>query len=165
LSQADGVTSAQLVAAFKSRALFYLAIYNEMKQEFGEKKAAEVMRRAIYKRGVETGAQFRKYAPGDLKGLCDAFLAFIPDHTHTFQPEVVQCDGGTLEIKLHNCPLKDAWREAGLPDADVANMCSIAGVVDNGTFEGAGFEFRSETWQEGRDGCCHLYIRPGRAGQ
>jgi hypothetical protein len=165
LKQADGVTSAQLVAAFKSRALFYLAIYNEMKQEFGQERATAVMRRAIYKRGVETGAQFGKYAPGDLKGLCDAFLAFIPDHANTFRPEVVQCDGENLEIKLHDCPLKSAWQEAGLPDSEVAHMCSMAGLVDNGTFEGAGFEFRSETWQEGRDGCCHLYIRPGKSGK
>jgi predicted ArsR family transcriptional regulator len=162
LAQTDVVTSAQLVAAFKSRALFYLAVYEEMKQEFGAQKAAEVMRRAIYKRGLATGAQFKQFAPANLKGLSEAFLAFIPDHAHTFQPEVVQCDGNELEIKLHNCPLKDAWREAGLPESEVANMCSIAGVVDNGTFEGAGFEFRSETWQEGRDGCCHLYIRPGK---
>jgi len=36
-----------------------------------------------------------------------------------------------------------------------------AGVVDNGTFESAGFEFRSETWQPGRAGCCHLFITKG----
>jgi len=155
------VPSAQLVAAFKSRALFYLAIYNEMKQEFGADKASELMRRALYKRGLETGAQFKKFAPADLKGLCDAFLAFIPDHEHTFQPEVVQCDAAQLEIKLHTCPLKDAWREAGLPEAEVAHLCSLAGVVDNGTFEGAGFQFSAQTWREGADGCCHLHIRPG----
>jgi len=161
VSQTDVVTSSQLVAAFKSRALFYLAIYNEMKQELGIEKASELMRRALYKRGLETSAQFRRYAPTDLKGLCDAFLAFIPDHEHTFQPEVARCDAGQLEIKLHTCPLKEAWREAGLSEAEVAHMCSLAGVVDNGTFEGAGFTFSAETWREGADGCCHLYIRPG----
>jgi hypothetical protein len=57
--------------------------------------------------------------------------------------------------------LKDAWREAGLPDADVARLCQIAGRIDNGTFEAAGFEFSADTWQPGRDGCCSLHIRPG----
>jgi hypothetical protein len=41
-------------------------------------------------------------------------------------------------------------------------MCSMAAVVDNGTFEGAGFEFSADTYHEGEDGCCHLYIRPGK---
>ena len=41
-------------------------------------------------------------------------------------------------------------------------MCSIAGRVDNGTFEGAGFTFSADTWQPGRSGCCHLHIRPGK---
>jgi len=162
MKESDRPTSDQLVGAMKSRALFYLAIYNEMKREFGADKATAVMRRAIYQRGVETGAQFSKYAPRDLPGLADAFLAFVPCHSQTFNPEVVRCDADLLEIRLRSCPLKDAWQEAGLPAAEVAHMCSIAGVVDNGTFEGAGFEFRSETWQEGRDGCCHLYVKPGK---
>lgn len=154
------VTSAQLVAAFKSRALFYLAIYNEMKQELGGDKATDLMRRALYKRGLEIGRQFREYAPADLAGLRDAFLAFIPDHAHTFRPEVVRCDSEELELRFHGCPLKDAWRDAGLSDAELAHMCSIAGTVDDGTFEGAGFAFSAETWREGRDGCCHLHIYP-----
>ena len=27
--------------------------------------------------------------------------------------------------------------------------------------ESAGFTFSADTWQPGRDGCCHLHIRPG----
>jgi hypothetical protein len=34
-----------------------------------------------------------------------------------------------------------AWQEAGVADADIA----------------------ADTWQPGRDGCCHLHVRPGRA--
>jgi hypothetical protein len=154
--------SEALRGAIKSRALFYLAIYREMASELGAQKATELMRRAIYKRGVETGKQFRKHSPSDLRGLCDAFLAFIPDHAHTFQPEVIRCTDGELEIKLHGCPLKDAWLEAGLPADEVAHLCSMAATVDNGTFEGAGFQFSAETWQEGQEGCCHLHIRPGK---
>jgi hypothetical protein len=35
-------------------------------------------------------------------------------------------------------------------------------VVDNGTFEAAGFAFSAKTWQPGDDGCCFLHIRPGK---
>jgi hypothetical protein len=43
----------------------------------------------------------------------------------------------------------------------VAELCRIAARVDNGLFEGAGFNFHAETWEPGRDGCCHLHLRPG----
>jgi hypothetical protein len=42
----------------------------------------------------------------------------------------------------------------------VAKLCSIAGVVDNGTFEAAGFAFHADTWRAGDEGCCFLHIRP-----
>ena len=79
-----------------------------------------------------------------------------------FAPRVERCDAAALDITLQRCPLKEAWQEAGLSGADVATLCRIAGRVDNGTFEAAGFEFSADTWQPGRDGCCHLHIRPGR---
>ena len=44
-------------------------------------------------------------------------------------------------------------------------MCEIAAHVDNGTFEGAGFEFSADTWSPGGEGCCRLHIRPGKCGK
>ncbi len=67
-----------------------------------------------------------------------------------------------LDIKFHACPLKEAWQAAGLPEERIATLCRIAGVVDNGTFEAAGFAFSAETWQPGEDGCCFLHVRPGK---
>ncbi len=150
-----------LVDAMKSRAKFYLAFYREFCAEFGVAKTEEVMRRAIYKRGLEIGKRFARFAPGDMEGLKAAFLDFVPDPDATFNPKVERCDVQGIDIQLQSCPLKDAWKEAGLSDAEVATMCSIAGQVDNGTFEGAGFAFSADTWQSGRSGCCHLHIRPG----
>ena len=70
-------------------------------------------------------------------------------------------DAGGLDIKFHACPLKEAWLEAGMSEAKVAKLCHIAGVVDNGTFEAAGFAFSADTWQPGDEGCCFLHVRPG----
>ncbi|HEV8587176.1 MAG TPA: hypothetical protein VGT02_19615 [Methylomirabilota bacterium] len=53
---------------------------------------------------------------------------------------------------------------AGLRDAFVGFVPDEGRMfdrVDNGTFEAAGFVFSADTWQPGRDGCCHLHIRPG----
>ena len=157
----ENTLRAQLWASFKNRAMVYLEVYRVLEEELGAERAERLLKTAIYRRGCEVGAQFARFAPGDLAGLRDAFLAFIPDGGKVFDPQVVGCDDSQLEIRLCRCPLKEAWQEAGLSEPEVAKMCEIAGVVDNGTFEAAGFRLRSETWQPGRDGCCHLFIEKG----
>ena len=152
----------QLYASFKNRAMMYYHIFDALRTEVGEKKAIEIMKRGIHTRGREIGKQFAKHAPSDLEGLKDSFLGIIPDQGRMFEPEVLRCDAGCVEIKFHRCPLKEAWQEAGLRDDEVAKLAEIASSVDSGTFEGAGFTFSAETWKPGREGCCHLTIRPGK---
>jgi len=151
-----------LRASIKNRAMIYYHFYNELRQEIGEEKATEILKRAIYKRGYEIGKRFAQYAPGELKDLKDAFLDFVPDKGGMFEPELLRCDSEALDIKFHQCPLKEAYQEAGLSDEEIAKMLDIASQVDYGTFEGAGFKFSAETWKAGREGCCHLHIRPGK---
>ena len=151
---------AQLKNAMKARGLVYAAVYDELEAELGAAKAEAIMKHAIYKRGRAIGAQFARFGPADIDGLRAAFLAFIPDGGRVFSPEVKRCDAGGLDIKFHACPLKDAWLEAGMSAEKVAKLCSIAGVVDNGTFEAAGFAFHADTWRAGDEGCCFLHIRP-----
>ncbi len=153
----------QLYAQMKNRAMMYYYIFNEIREEVGEEKAIEIMKRAIYKRGLEIGKMLAKYAPADLEGLKDAFISrIVPDDGRMFAPDVLRCDSDELEIKLRQCPLKEAYQEAGLSEEEMAKILNIAAQVDYGTFEGAGFEFSAETWRPGREGCCHLHIRPGR---
>jgi L-2-amino-thiazoline-4-carboxylic acid hydrolase len=103
------------------------------------------MQAAIYRRGLAIGQRFAEFGPSDLERLRDACLEFAPDQGRLFQPEV-RCDAGGLDIKFHACPLKEAWRPAGFPPEKIATLCRIAGVVDDGTFEAAGF---------------NLFARPG----
>ena len=152
-----------LVNSIKARALFYHAFYKEFSAEIGPEKTREIMKRAVYKRGLEIGKRFAKFAPSDMAGLKDAFLGFIPDPKGTFNPELESCSSAGIDIQLTTCPLKDAWQEAGLSDEEVVIMTDIAGAVDKGTFEGAGFSFEPDTWRPGRRGCCHLHIRPSRS--
>ena len=157
----ENTLRAQLWASFKNRAMIYLEMHRVLSEELGEARADELLKKAIYRRGLAIGQHFARFGPGDLAGLKTAFLDFIPDDGKVFAPQVLASDATQLEIQLCRCPLKEAWQEAGLSEAEVAKMCEIAGVVDNGTFEGAGFSFRSETWQPGREGCCHLFIGKG----
>jgi hypothetical protein len=153
----------QLYESYKNRARIYHLIFDELCRELGAEQAEAVLKRAIYRRGVEIGAaKFGRFAPDDLAGLKAAFLDGIPDGGRMFQPEVLRSDGETLDIKFHGCPLREAWQESGLPDAEVAALCRIAARIDNGTFEGAGFEFAADTWQPGGEGCCCLHVRRKR---
>jgi predicted ArsR family transcriptional regulator len=151
----------QLLAAHQGRGLVYAALFDELARRFGEAEAEAIMKAAIYRRGAEVGRRFAAFAPADLEGLCRAFLDFVPDRGRLFEPEVRRCDREELEIHMHRCPLKEAWLAAGIPEERVATLCRIAGHVDDGTFEAAGFGFAATTWRPGREGCCTLRVRPG----
>jgi hypothetical protein len=154
----------ELVDSFKHRAMLYHLIFDELRKEFGPEKAEEVMGRAIYRRGAEKGREkYARFAPADLEGVKDAFLAGSAGGGRIFRPEVLHQDAASLDIKHHKCPLLEAWQELGLPDEEVARLCRIASRIDYGTFEAAGFGFSLDTWQPGGDdGCCCLHIRPGK---
>lgn len=151
----------QLLAAHQGRGLLMAALFDELARRLGEAEAERVMKAAIYRRGAEVGRRFAAFAPADLDGLCRAFLDFVPDRGRLFAPEVRRCDGEELVIYMHRCPLKEAWLAAGIAEERVATLCRIAGHVDDGTFESAGFTFAGRTWQPGESGCCTLVVRPG----
>ena len=152
----------QLVDALKSRAMAYAAIYDEVAAEVGEAKALEIMKRAIRSRGVAMGKHFQRFAPADFSGLCETFLGVLPDKARPFEPEVVKLDDSGLHIKFHACPTKQAWVDAGFAPERIETLCKIAGAIDNGVFESAGFAMEAQTWAPGLQGCCLLKI--SRAG-
>ena len=154
---------AHLIGQLKNRALIYMEMYDVLAEELGLERAEVLMTRAIYRRGRSAGKALARYAPRDLAGLKSAFLGLVPGGDAIFKPEVVRDEPAALEIHLGGCPLKDAWREAGLAEDKVATLCRIAGAVDKGLFEGAGFAFQNRTWTAGARGCCFLSIKPGPA--
>lgn len=151
-----------LVGQMKKRAMVYYYIYKELSLEVGSKKAAQILKRAIFKCGLDVGKVLAEHAPSDLPGLKEAFMEkVVPYDGSMFAPEIISCDSKELNIKFHRCPLKEAYLEAGLSEDETATMLEIAAQVDYGTFEGAGFRFHAETWQPGKEGCCHLHVKPG----
>jgi hypothetical protein len=151
----------QLYDSVANRAHIYQLLFNQLQSELGAEKAAELMGRAIYQRGAQIGTKYASFAPRDLEGLKQAFLANVSDDRAMFAPEVVRCDAEGLDIKLHRCPLQQAWLDAGLAQEEVATLCRIAAQVDRGLFEAAGFRFDADTYQPGTEGCCFLHVRPG----
>ncbi len=150
----------QLYESFANRAHVYRQLYEQLRLELGPERAAEVMGRAIARRGAQVGMRYAEFAPGDFAGLRDAFLATLPDGGAMFDPQVIRCDAGGLDIQFHRCPLKKAWLDSGMEEEEVAIMCGIAAQVDVGLFEAAGFRFHADTYQPGGKGCCFLHVRP-----
>ncbi len=132
-------------SAFENRALMYAYIYDELEAELGAEQATDVMKRAIYRRGLEIGQKYRAAADaGDLAEVGRLFVEGSPADGALFEPAVESFEPGsdTIVLRMTGCPLKDAWMDAGysLPEAD--HLCEIAAAVDHGTFEGAGLELR-----------------------
>jgi len=135
---------AETRASFENRALMYAYIYDELEREIGEDRATDLMKRAIFRRGLEVG---RKYKPaadaGDLAEVARLFVEGSPAEGAFFEPGVAeQPADGRVVLKMTSCPLKDAWIEAGYDADKVDHLCDIAAAVDEGTFEGAGLDLQ-----------------------
>ncbi|MGE0801322.1 MAG: L-2-amino-thiazoline-4-carboxylic acid hydrolase [Lautropia sp.] len=163
----------QLVGALKSRAMLIATLYEELLAEIGAERAEAILARALHTRGAAAGRRFfGRFAPADFAGLQRAFVDFLPDRGRLFELDLRDCGAdraaasgtsGGFDLKFRTCPLKDAWVEAGVAPERLQTLCRISGALDVGTFEGAGFAIRNDTWTVGGEGCCNLQVRPRAA--
>lgn len=136
---------AQTRAAFENRALMYAYIYDELEAEIGAERATALMKRAIFRRGLEVGQGYRAAAQaGDLAEVGRLFIEGSPAEGAFFEPGVEEFTPGsdTIVLRMTGCPLKDAWLSAGYSAEQTDHLCDIAAAVDEGTFEGAGLDLR-----------------------
>lgn len=132
---------AETRAAFENRALLYAYIYEELEDELGEERAAELMKRAIHRRGLEVGRKYRPAAHvGDLEEVGRLFCETSPAGGELFEPGVEEEGDERIVLSMRACPLVDAWRAAGLDADQIERMCEISAAVDEGTFEAAGLD-------------------------
>lgn len=148
---------AETRAAFENRALMYAYIFEELERELGAERAAEIMKRAIYRRGLEIGARYRPAAEaGDLEEVARLFVEGSPSNGALFEPGIDDpVEDGRTVLSMRSCPLAEAWRSAGYGEDRVDLLCEIASAVDYGTFEAAGLDLRFLERQvcRGADAC------------
>lgn len=143
-------------AAFENRAIIYYYLFDELAAEVGRERAADIMKRAIRRRGVEVGRQYAEAArAGDLEAVGRIFCEGSPCGGELFEPGVEAREGERIVLRMTGCPLVDAWEGLGLSAEEIDPMCEIAAAVDYGTFEGAGLEleFLDRAGREGSDRC------------
>jgi hypothetical protein len=97
--------------------------------------------------------------PKELAGFKDWLLDFLPARGALNEPEVVSAGEEELVVKFPRCPLKEAWRMAGLSEAEVADMCDHADAFDHGFF-GSVFDYSMDLWSTQPDDACVLTFRP-----
>jgi hypothetical protein len=148
-----------LVESNRSRARLYLEFYRAIERCFGQAVAIQICKEAIYSWGRDLAAGLQTHVPDDFEGLARSF-AFAPDGGAMFQPRIDRCDKEGLDVQFETCPLKAAWLDSGMGEAEVALFCQMASAADYGTLEAVGFAVSIETWQPGQKGCCTLRIRP-----
>jgi len=150
------IARAETRAAFANRALVYLHMYETLSQELGAEQAAELMKRAIYERGLETGERYQDAAQaGDIEQIGELFCEGSPCEGELFEPGVEELGTSRIVLRMTACPLVEAWREHGVPDYEIDVLCGIAAAVDEGTFEGAGLdmEFLDRLGRPGSERC------------
>lgn len=153
----------ELSDAFKNRAHLYRLLLDVLGERHGMAEAEAVLSEICQRRGREIAPLLFAGVPVEPEAIARRFLSVSPDGGDLYPHETVQA-AGDFTIKVHSCPLKQAWQEAGLPAETVALLCRAAGAFDRGLFEAAGLGFDNSTWSEARGGgCCHITLKPAAA--
>jgi hypothetical protein len=148
----------ELEDAFQNRAHLYRLMLDELEIEIGYDRAVAVMSRALERRGREVAAALFRDTPPEPEAVGRRFLSVSPDAGRMY-PHEAEVTSHAMEIRVHRCPLKDAWRASNLPPDRVATLCRLAGAFDKGLFEASGLRFSNETWSEQRGGgCCWIRL-------
>lgn len=126
----------------KNRALIYYEIYLQLAAELGSAEAVRLMGQAVYERGRDKGAQLaQKIEEPDLARLARAFVEG-KNGMDAFGHQVVEVSDTRAVLRLVECPLVEAWNDAGLSPDEKTIMCDIACQVDFGKFEAAGYKLK-----------------------
>jgi len=151
---------AETRGAFENRALMYSHLYEELLPVLGREETVALMKRAIYRRGLDVGRKYREAAQaGDLDEVGNIFCSGSPCAGGLFDPGVEEGSDGRIVLRMTSCPLIEAWSAAGLPAGEIDTLCEIAAAVDEGTFDGAGLDLQFLSRLGAGDDMCLLDLR------
>ncbi|MCQ2553771.1 MAG: L-2-amino-thiazoline-4-carboxylic acid hydrolase [Clostridia bacterium] len=140
-------------AAIEQRAKWAGAFYREAKADGIDLEP--IMRRAIYKIGVESGQAEAKKLDNLTAGSYGRYFCTKALH-ETFEKKILVDGEDHFECSLNYCPLVKAWQKMGFSDEECALLCDIAMDGDRGIAEGLGLDFELKSTIARGDDCCHL---------
>lgn len=151
-----------LLRAWTTRAAVYVEFLKVLKEELGLERAKEIFKRATYNFGRKQAE--RVGMPDTIKEIRSFIMSRSPDDGRMFNPKVVSMMEDNMIVKFPNCPLKEAWRQFGLTNEEVAEMCEVADYFDHGYF-GSRFDYDMKLWStQPDDACLLIFSTKGKKG-
>lgn len=145
--------------AFRGRAHAYRLFLEVATERHGAEEAEAMLTEAVLRRGAEVAGPLFAGCAVTPEAIGRRFLSVSPVDG-TLYPHDVETADGAFTIRVHACPLKAAWLDAGLDGPAVARLCRIAGAFDKALFETAGLAFENSTWSPERGGgCCRITLK------
>jgi len=147
--------------AHAARAALMHALFVELRDELGPERALELIGRACHHLGLAKRARYEGYLGDDRSPA--RFCRVLVEHSDVaaalFQmaPGPVEDDGAVA--LLGRCVLVDGWRRLGVPDDEIAQLCTAARRIDHGTAEGLALTASFDSLISEGDDCCAMRVR------
>ena len=121
-----------ILARRKIEAEIVAPIYDEMRKAIGETKAREILRAAIRRAAIASGAAMAAAAPGgaDLEAFKSIFPLWTRDDALTV--EVERDEPGRFDFNVTRCRYAETYRAMGLGDLGDVLSCDRDGAFCEG---------------------------------
>jgi hypothetical protein len=150
-----------ILARRRIEAAIVAPIYDEMRRELGERRAQEILRRAIRRAAIEAGKAFAAQAPGgaDLKSFQDIQHLWTKDDA--LRIEVLEANESVFDFNVTRCRYAETYREMGLGAIGHLLSCNRDGAFCEGYNPAITLE-RKQTIMGGASHCDFRYrFEPG----
>ena len=145
-----------ILARRKIEAAAIKPIYEEMRAAFGEARAREILRKAIRRAALATGAEMAKLAPGGAS--LESFKKILPlwSMDDALKIEILADEPGVLDFNVTRCRYAETYRAMGLAEIGDILSCERDGAYCEGY--AADIELaRTQTIMRGASHCDFRY--------
>ncbi|MGH6799437.1 MAG: L-2-amino-thiazoline-4-carboxylic acid hydrolase [Roseiarcus sp.] len=121
-----------ILARRRIEAAIVAPIYAEMRQSIGEEKARDILRRAIRRAAIDTGAEMASRADGqaDLESFKAILHLWTKDDALTI--EVIDDKPRVLDFNVRRCRYAETYRAMGLGEIGDILSCNRDGAFCEG---------------------------------
>ncbi len=121
-----------VLARRKIEAQIIAPIYEEMRAALGEERAREILRKAIRRAAIASGAELAKRAPAgaDLEGFKSILELWTRDDALTI--DVVADAPGVFDFNVRRCRYAETYRAMGLGEIGDILSCNRDGAFCEG---------------------------------
>jgi len=151
-----------ILARRKIEAAAIKPIYEEMRAACGEAKAREILRKAIRRAALATGAEMAKLAPGGAS--LESFKKILPlwSMDDALKIEILADEPGVLDFNVTRCRYAETYRAMGLADIGDILSCERDGAFCEG-FDPDIKLTRTQTIMRGASACDFRYRATARS--